>query len=207
MLNLTITLICALFFLFSGSLIQFIKRVFCIILEIFFKFLNILGIKINRIEGRVRVSKEFKQTFPDIKIVRRSNKNNKIKPSINLISLLLFIISLSLIIINLEVVSNNIVSKWLYNLEIKNINIANKLFISSQKDMDIVFTAVLFSTISFSASKLISQWKETAKFRQAKKEMRLKRAAINLMTSKELLDAAKNKDKENYLLLNQKKER
>ena len=37
--------------------------------------------------------------------------------------------------------------------------------------------------------------------------MRLKRAAINLMTSKELLDAAKNKDKENYLLLNQKKER
>lgn len=207
MLNLTITLICALFFLFSGSLIQFIKRAFCIILEIFFKFLNVLGIKINRIEGRVRVSKEFKQTFPDIKIVRRSNKNNKIKPSINLISLLLFIISLSLIIVNLEVVSNNIVSRWLYNLKIKNISIANSLFITSQKDMDIVFTAISFSTISFSASKLISQWKETAKFRQAKKEMRLKRAAINLMTSKELLDAAKNKDKENYLLLNQKKER
>ena len=67
--------------------------------------------------------------------------------------------------------------------------------------MDIVFTAVMFSMVSFSTSKLINQWKETVKFRQAKKEMKLKQAAINLMTSKELLDAAKNKDNENYKLL------
>lgn len=201
MLNLAITLICALFFLLSGSIIEFIKRIFHIIITIILKLLNLLGIKLNNIEGRILTSKEFKATFPDIKMVNKSTKNIRTKPSINLIALLLFIISLALIIINLDVISNNVVSKWLYNLHIEDTRVVNVFLISSQKDMDIVFTAVMFSMVSFSTSKLINQWKETVKFRQAKKEMKLKQAAINLMTSKELLDAAKNKDNENYKLL------
>ena len=201
MLNLTITLICALFFLVTGSLIQFIKRIFYIISTLSLKFLNLLGIKINTTERKIKVSKEFKETFPDIRIVKKSKQNIKTKHSINLIALILFIISLILIIINLNVVSDNIVSKWLYGLYIKDVRAVNIIFIESQKDMDIVFTAIMFSIVSFSASKLISQWKETAKFRQAKKEMKLKQTAINLMTSKELLDAARNKDTIHYQAL------
>lgn len=174
MLNLAITLICALFFLLSGSIIEFIKRIFHIIITIILKLLNLLGIKLNNIEGRILTSKEFKATFPDIKMVNKSTKNIRTKPSINLIALLLFIISLALIIINLDVISNNVVSKWLYNLHIEDTRVVNVFLISSQKDMDIVFTAVMFSMVSFSTSKLINQWKETVKFRQAKKEMKLK---------------------------------
>ena len=97
--------------------------------------------------------------------MKKSKQNNKIKPSINLIALSIFIISLLLIIINLDVVSGNIVSKWLYSLNINGTKIASLLLIGSQKDMDIVFTATIFSMVSFSASKLLSQWKETAKSR------------------------------------------
>lgn len=201
MLNLAITLICALFFLLSGSLIQFIKRIFYIIIALFLKLLNLLGIKINKFEGKVKTSKEFKQTFPDVRIVKKSKQNTKTKPSINLLFLALFIISLALIIINLNVVSGNVVSKWIYNIYIADTQIVKLLFIESQKDMDIVFTAIVFSIVSFSSSKLLSQWKETAHFRQAKKEIKLKQKAINLMTSKELLDAARNKDNEHYQAL------
>ena len=97
--------------------------------------------------------------------MKKSKQNNKIKTSINLIALSIFIISLLLIIINLDVVSENIVSKWLYSLNINGTKIASLLLIGSQKDMDIVFTATVFSMVSFSASKLLSQWKETAKSR------------------------------------------
>ena len=64
--------------------------------------------------------------------------------------------------------------------------------------MDIVFTAAMFSILSFSASKLFQQWKETGGFRKAKRELKLKESAISIMSSKELFDAAKNKDKENF---------
>lgn len=133
--------------------------------------------------------------------MKKSKKNNKIKPSINIIALIIFIISLALIFINLNVISGNIVSKWLYSLHINNTRLASLLFIQSQKDMDITFTAIIFSMVSFSSSKLLTQWKETAKFRQAKKEIKLKQSAIQLMTSKELLDAAKDKDIHHYQLL------
>jgi hypothetical protein len=64
--------------------------------------------------------------------------------------------------------------------------------------MDVTVTAILFSIVSFSLSKLISQWRETAPFRKTKKEMRLKRKAISLMSFKDLLDAAKELDQLNY---------
>lgn len=60
--------------------------------------------------------------------------------------------------------------------------------------MDTTFVATMFSVISFSLAKLVSQWKETKKYRQAKRDMKKKRKVISNMSSKELLDAAKQKD-------------
>lgn len=130
--------------------------------------------------------------------MKRSKQNQKTKSSINFISLLLIILSLSLIIINLDSISGNIISKWMFNLEINHTRIAPYLFIKTQKDMDITFTAIMFSVLSFSASKLVSQWKDTSQFRRAKKEMKIKKNVISSMSSKELLDAAKIKDEEKY---------
>lgn len=138
--------------------------------------------------------------------MKRSKQNQKAKSSINFISLLLIILSLSLIIVNLDSISGNIISKWLFNLEINNTRIVPYLFIKTQKDMDITFTAIMFSVLSFSASKLVSQWKDTAQFRKAKKEMKMKKSAISLMSSKELLDAAKIKDAQKYEELSSKEE-
>lgn len=206
MLNLGVTFLCAIFFLLSGRLIQFVKRIIQIIVEIFLRILNLLGIKIRRGENRLKTSPLFKQTYKDITVVKRSKQNQKAKPSINFISLLLIIISLSLIIINLDSISGNIISKWIFNLEINNTRVAPYLFIKNQKDMDITFTAIMFSVLSFSASKLVSQWKDTAQFRKAKKEMKMKKNAISLMSSKELLDAAKIKDTQKYEELSSKEE-
>ena len=206
MLNLGVTFLCAIFFLLSGRLIQFVKRIIQIIVEIFLRILNLLGIKIRRGENRLKTSSLFKQTYKDITVVKRSKQNQKAKSSINFISLLLIILSLSLIIINLDSISGNIISKWVFNLEINNTRVAPYLFIKNQKDMDITFTAIMFSVLSFSASKLVSQWKDTAQFRKAKKEMKMKKNAISLMSSKELLDAAKIKDTQKYEELSSKEE-
>lgn len=198
MLNLGITFLCAIFFLLSGRLIQFIKRIVQIVVEIFLRLLNFLGIKIRKGENKLKISPLFKQTYKDIKIVKRSKQNQKFKSSINFISLVLIMLSLSLIIINLDSISGNVISKWIFNLEINNTRIAPYLFIKTQKDMDITFTAIMFSILSFSASKLLTQWKETSEIRKAKKDIKLKEKVLNSITSKELLDAAKNKDEEKY---------
>lgn len=198
MLNLGITFLCAIFFLLSGRLIQFIKRIVQIVVEIFLRLLNFLGIKIRKGENKLKISPLFKQTYKDIKIVKRSKQNQKFKSSINFISLVLIMLSLSLIIINLDSISGNVISKWIFNLEINNTRVAPYLFIKTQKDMDITFTAIMFSILSFSASKLLTQWKETSEIRKAKKDIKLKEKVLNSITSKELLDAAKNKDEEKY---------
>jgi hypothetical protein len=57
--------------------------------------------------------------------------------------------------------------------------------------MDVTFTALLFSVMSFAISKLVSQWKETKKYRDAKREIKFKKEVANTLTSKELLDMAK----------------
>lgn len=197
MVNLIVIFLCATFFLLSGNIIQFIKRILQIITELVLRLLSLIGIKINLKESKIKPSKQFRYTFPDIKIVKKSRQNIKIKPSINKISLILLILSLTSIIINLDIVSGNMISRLLYNLDIENVKVF-QIFMASQKDMDVTLTAVMFSVLSFSASKLISQWKETAKFRRARKEAKQKEKAISIMSSKELLDAAKNKDTTKY---------
>ena len=164
-----------------------------LITDMVLKLLNVIGIKINTKEYRIKTSHEFKQTFKDIKIVKKSKENKKIKPSINLIALIMLIISISIVIINLNIVSGNIISIWLFKHNLF------PLFIKSQESMDVTLTAILFSIIAFSISKLINQWKETAKFRDAKREMCKREKLLYKMSAKELLDIVKQKDLDGYV--------
>ena len=63
--------------------------------------------------------------------------------------------------------------------------------------MNTLYTATLFSVLSFSASKLLQRWKETKQQRIENREAKIKKEAIELMDSKELVDEAKKKDKIN----------
>ena len=60
--------------------------------------------------------------------------------------------------------------------------------------MNTFYTAALFSVLSFSLSKLLTRWKETKQKRKEAKELKIKKKAIELMSSKELVDEAKKKD-------------
>lgn len=124
--------------------------------------------------------------------MKRSKSNNKLKPSINIFALILLFISLLLLVINLEAVSGNAISIWLFNH-----NPIPK-FITSQRNMDMTFTAALFSVITFSLSKLASQWKETKKDRQARREVKKQKYILRNLSSKDLLDIARAKDLESY---------
>lgn len=192
MISIAVSFLMILLFLISGKIVEGIKRLLMLIVDILLKLLNLFGIRINTRERHIKTSRLFKQTFKDIKIVKQSKENNKMKPSINLFALIMFLFSLIAIVVNLQAVSGNIISATLFNSGIFS------RFITTQHSMDVTVTAILFSIVSFSLSKLISQWRETAPFRKTKKEMKLKRKAISLMSSKDLLDAAKELDKMNY---------
>lgn len=176
----------------SGRIYEGIKKLITLIVDILLKIANLCGLSISKTERRIHTSKEFKKTFKDIKIVKKSKENNKIKPSINLFALILLLISVTLIVCNLDAVSGNAISIWLYEIN------PVPMLIKSQRNMDMTFTAILFSFVTFSISKLLNQWKETKKYRDAKKHMKQKKHLTQLMTSKDLLDAAKMKSKENY---------
>ena len=64
--------------------------------------------------------------------------------------------------------------------------------------MNTFYTAFLFSIISFSISRLISRWKETKQQRLEAKNEKLKKKAVELMSSKELVEQAKKKDESKY---------
>ena len=176
----------------SGRIYESVIRLLMLFVDIFLKILNLFGIHINTKERKIKTSRKFKQTFKDIKVVKKSKENNKIKPSINIIALVLLVLSITIVVINLNVVSGNFITAWLFA--------HNPLpsFIPTQESMDVTLTAILFSIIAFSISKLISQWKETAKFRKARREMRNREKVLCNMSAKELLDAAKIKDKDGY---------
>lgn len=163
-----------------------------LIIDILLKILNLFGIRVNTKEYRIRTSYKFKETFKDIRVVKKSKQNYKIKSSINYIALSLFLLSISIVIINLQVVSGNFITAWLFEHN------PFPALITTQETMDITLIAVLFSIMSFSLSKIIDQWKETAKFRKTKQEMRSKQEVLSRLSAKDLLDAAKQKDLENY---------
>lgn len=191
MISVVVSFGLVLLFLVSGRLFEAFKYLLKLLFDGGLKLLNLFGIYVNLQEKRIKTSKEFKQTFKDIKIVKKSKVNEKIKPSINTFAMITLALSLALIIINLEVVSGNCISIWLYEQGIFS------LFIDSQRNMDVTFTAVLFSVMSFSLSKLFAQWKETKKYRDAKKEIKFKGVVAQKLSSKDLLDMAKELDATN----------
>jgi hypothetical protein len=82
--------------------------------------------------------------------VRKSKNNIKIKPSINISALVILICAVGLIILNLDVVSGNIVTNWLFEIN------PLSFLITTAEDMNVMFTAVMFSMVSFSLSKLLN---------------------------------------------------
>lgn len=170
----------------TGKIFEAIKRFLVLLLDIVFKILNLFGFQINVREPTVRTSRVFNKTFKDIRIVKKSKHNNKITPSINIFALIIFVLSVFAVVTNL--MNSGWISTWLYNKGFLD------FIIKTQDDMDTTFIAVMFSVISFSLSKLIHQWKDTSKYRKARKEMRQKNKVLSKMSSKELLDVAKQKD-------------
>lgn len=176
----------------SGRIYEGVRRLITLVFDLIFKIFNFFGIKINKAEQRIHVSRQFKDTFKDIKVVKKSKQNNDLKSSINIFALILLILSITLIIGNLQVVSGNAISIWLYN------NNPVPGLIVSQRNMDMTFTAILFSIVTFAISKLINQWKDTKKYRKAKRDILRKEYALKNLSSRELLDAAKLKDLDVY---------
>lgn len=183
-----ITILLATLFFLSGYIIQALKKLVGLIVKLFLTILSFFGIKFKTREKSLKMSDDFKNTYKEIKVVKLSNKNLKEKSSIDWLNLGLFCASLLLIVANLAVLSGNAISNWLYSL-IQNIKI-----VKSATDMNTLYTATLFSALSFSATKLLQRWKETKQHRIEKKELKLKMRALELMDSKELLEQAKKKD-------------
>lgn len=182
-----ITILLATLFFLSGYIIQALKKIVGLFVKLTLTILSFFGVKLKR-EKSLKMSDDFKNTYKEIKVVKQSNKNLKEKSSIDWLNLGLFCASLLLIITNLAVVSGNAISNWLFSL-IQNIKI-----VKSATDMNTLFTATLFSALSFSATKLLQRWKETKQQRVERKELKLKIKALELMDTKELLEQAKKKD-------------
>lgn len=185
-MSIATTLLLVMVLFATGKIFEAIKRFLVLLLDIMFKILNLFGFQINVREPIVRTSKIFNKTFKDIRVVKKSKHNNKITPSINIFALIIFVLSVFAVVSNL--MDNGWISTWLYNKRFLD------FIIKTQENMDTTFIAVMFSVISFSLSKLIHQWKDTSKYRKAKKEMKQKNRVLSKMSSKELLDVAKQKD-------------
>lgn len=183
----SILLIILLFFL--GHIVQALKKVFGLITKVLLKILNFFGIKIQKKEKSLKLSKEFKETYKEIRVVKISKNNIKQKSSVDYIGLITLIIAGILVVVNLASVSGNAISNWIYSW-------SNGFFgfIKTATDMNVMYTAVLFSVLSFSVSRILNRWKETKQQRKEAKEAKIKKQAIELMSSKELVDEAKKKD-------------
>ena len=98
----------------SGRLYEAVRRFISLIVSIFFKIANLFGIQVSKTEVKIFVSKNFLDTFEDIRVVKKSKQNNKLKSSINIFALILLILSAALIACNLDILTGNIISKWLF---------------------------------------------------------------------------------------------
>lgn len=189
MINTIITTILIITFFLLGHITQGFKKIISLFTDLFLKFLNLFGIKINRKEKHLKVSKEFKETYKDIKIVKLSKKNIKQKHSIDIIGLSVLFIALILFIVN--AITDYAISNWIHSWMSK-IPLLNSIL--TPESMNTYYTAVLFSIMSFSISRIINRWKETKQQRIEAKNAKIKKLAIDLMDSKELVDQAKKKD-------------
>ena len=72
MINACVTFILIILFFLSGRIFESIKRLLALILDIGLKILNLFGIQISRREIKLHTSRQFRNTFKDIKIVKKS---------------------------------------------------------------------------------------------------------------------------------------
>lgn len=186
MIDIIIGFFIALFFFLLGSTTQAWKKFVGVITKVFCKIFNI------KLDKNEKISQEFKNTYKDIKTVKKSNIGLKKVRSINITALIIWLISITLIIVNLDVISGNIITNWLFTfLE------PLKIFAKGAIDLNTTYTAIMFTLFSFSASKLISQWKVTKAMRKEKRINKAKELALKNMSSTELVEEAKKKDKIN----------
>ena len=192
MVNTIVTILLIMLFFFLGHITQAFKKIISLFTNLCLKILNIFGIKITKKERKQKLSEDFKNAYKDIKTVKISRKNIKQKHSIDFLGLTVLIIATILVIVNLASVSGNAISDWIFSW-IEDIKI-----IKTEADMNTFYTAFLFSIISFSISRLINRWKETKQQRLEAKNEKLKKKAVELMSSKELVEQAKKKDESKY---------
>ena len=188
MINLLISFGSILILLMLGKIFEVTRRLISLLVDGILKLLNLIGFKVFSEEHTLKTSKAFKKIFKDISVVKKSKENNKLVSSINVLALIVFILSSFILGIS-----------FLYEDLMLSILRKFPLFdkIENYRLISIVISASIAS-VSFSISKLISQWKETEKDRKARKEIKLKSKALSLFSSKELLEEVKRKDIENF---------
>lgn len=188
MISLFLNILLIFTFLFSGLFVQAFKKFISIITTYSLKVLSFFGIRFKNKEQDVWISEEFKNTYKEIKTVKLSKKNIKQESSIDWVALGIFLVAGILYLLNLKSLTGNMVSNWLFSL------VESWGFVKTAIDMNIYFTAAIFSLLTFSLGKLWGRWKSTKQQRIEHKQAIIKAKAIGLMNSKELLDAAKKKD-------------
>lgn len=182
-------------FFLSGYLVQGLKKLISVSTSWLLKLLNVLGIKLKAREESIETSNDFKNTYKEIRIVKLSKKNLKQQSSIDWINLGIFLFLGIVYIINLGAISGNIISNWIY-LGVSKVPLLSSL-VADEIAMNTFFTAGIFSILTFSLTKVVGRWNATKQQRIEHKQAILKARAVQIMNSKELLDAAKDKDNEN----------
>ena len=192
MVNLIVGILLAITFFFFGQITQALKKLVSLFTGLLCKFLNLIGIKIKKREPQVKVSEEFKKTYKGIKKVKLSRKNIKQSSSIDWVSLSILGVALILFFFNLGSITGNAISNWLFKL------IEKTGFVKTAIDMNTLYTATIFSVMSFAAGKILNRWKQTKQQRIEARQSKIKIEALSHMTSKELVEEAKKKDEEKY---------
>lgn len=191
MIKIITTSLLVILFLLSGKIIQGLKKLIGLIISNFMRLLSFFGIKIKSKEKDIKISQEFKETYKDIKIMKLSNKNIKDESSIDWVWLSVLIVAGLFVLLNMKFIwGTNPISNWLYSI-IKNLKL-----VKNETDMNTLYTATFFSILSFSASKILQRWKETKQNRIERKQEKIKLKAVEIMSTKELLDEAKKKDEQ-----------
>lgn len=155
-------------------------------------FCKLFGLSEDQLkkERNLKTSDEFKKYYGDIKKVKKSKENLKLLKSINIVSSIISLIVLVLIVVNLAVVSGNAISNWLYTW------LHWIPLIKSPVEMNTFFTAIMFSVLSFSLSRVWSTWVQTKPLRKEHKLQKAKRYVFRNTSSKDLVEEAKKKDLE-----------
>lgn len=191
MIQAILTILLIILFFILGHFTQAFKKLIGFLTKWFLKIVSFFGFKISVHEKSLGISDEFKNTYKDIKVVKLSKKNIKQKSSIDWVYFSIFLVVGLLVILNLNSITGNAISNWLFTLQPIGI-------IKTATDMNTFYTATLFSVLSFSGTKVMARWKETKQQRVENKQALLKLRATKLMSSKELIEKAQEKDEQKY---------